>query len=91
MGELYYGAQFSTKVEQNLNNISKAIFHYQMLMIDEDTCQNYGLIKASLRRKGKPIPENDIWIAALVKQHSLILSTRDKHFKEVDGLSIEEW
>ncbi len=91
VGELYYGAQYSTKVEQNLNNISKALSHYRMLMIDEDTCRTYGLIKAALRRKVKPIPENDIWIAALVLQHNLTLATRDKHFKEVDGLLIEEW
>jgi tRNA(fMet)-specific endonuclease VapC len=91
VGELYYGAQYSTKVEQNLNNISKALSNYSLLVIDEDTCKQYGLIKASLRRKGKPIPENDIWIAALVMQHNLTLATRDKHFKEVDGLSIEKW
>ncbi|MCY7420806.1 MAG: PIN domain-containing protein, partial [Chitinophagaceae bacterium] len=69
VGELYYGAQYSTKVEQNLNNISKALSYYPMLMVDGDTCRNYGLIKAALRKKGKPIPENDIWIAALVMQH----------------------
>ncbi len=91
VGELYYGAQYSTKVEQNLNNISKALSNYSLLVIDEDTCKQYGLVKASLRRKGKPIPENDIWIAALVMQHKLTLATRDKHFKEVDGLLIEEW
>lgn len=91
VGELYYGAQYSTKIEQNLNNISKALSHYPMLMVDEDTCRNYGLIKAALRRKGKPIPENDIWIAALVMQHNLTLATRDKHFKEVNGLLIEGW
>lgn len=60
-------------------------------MVNEATCINYGLIKASLRKKGKPIPENDIWIAAIAMQHSLVVATRDKHFDEVDGLSTEEW
>ena len=91
VGELYYGAQYSTKVEQNLNNIYKALSNYTLLFVDESTCKEYGLIKASLRRKGKPIPENDIWIAALVMQHNLTLATRDRHFKDVDGLLIEKW
>jgi len=47
------------------------------------------VIKASLRRKGKPIPENDIWIAALALQHDLIVATRDAHFNEVDSLLTE--
>ena len=91
VGELYYSALYFTRVKQNLNNISRAVSHYTLLFIDETTCEQYGLIKASLRRKGKPIPENDIWIASLVLQYDLIISTRDNHFKDVDGLLIEEW
>ena len=41
-------------------------------------------------RKGKTIPENDIWIAAIAKQHGLTLISRDGHFKEIDGLSVIE-
>lgn len=41
--------------------------------------------------KGRPIPDNDIWIAALADQHQLILVSRDQHFNEVDGLQIEKW
>ena len=51
----------------------------------------YGQIKNNLRAKGRPIPENDIWIAALAKQYGLTLVTRDGHFGEVDGLAIEAW
>jgi tRNA(fMet)-specific endonuclease VapC len=65
VGEMYYGARYSTKVEHNINNISKAISHYPILPIDENTCEHYGIIKASLRKKGRPIPENDIWISAI--------------------------
>jgi tRNA(fMet)-specific endonuclease VapC len=91
VGGMYYGAQYSTKVQHNINNISKALSHYPLLTIDENTCKQYGIIKASLRRKGKPIPENDIWISAIALQHNLTVVTRDGHYKEVDGLSIEEW
>lgn len=45
----------------------------------------------SLKRKGKPIPENDVWIAACALQHDLILVTRDGHFEYVEGLRFESW
>jgi tRNA(fMet)-specific endonuclease VapC len=61
------------------------------LHIDENTATLYGSIKAALRKKGKPIPENDIWIAAIVQQHDLILITRDKHFSEIDNLNTGLW
>jgi len=61
------------------------------LVCDARTAQAYGQIKNSLRAKGRPIPENDIWIAALGKQHSLTLITRDAHMGEVEGLAIEGW
>jgi tRNA(fMet)-specific endonuclease VapC len=40
---------------------------------------------------GQPIPENDIWIAALARQHELTLVTRDKHFADVESLVVEAW
>ena len=88
VGELNYGAQYSTNVKRNTTNINKVISSYNVLNIDTDTASHYGVIKALLRRKGKPIPENDIWIAALAKQHNFVLATRDKHFTEVEGLTI---
>ena len=41
--------------------------------------------------KGRPIPENDIWIAAIALQYDLTLITRDTHFGEVDNLKVESW
>lgn len=48
----------------------------------------YALTKANLFKKGKPIPENDIWIAAITLHHNLPLYTFDKHFREIDGLQL---
>lgn len=62
-----------------------------MLSADEETANNYTLIKSGLLNKGKPIPENDIWIAAIARQYKLTLITRDKHFDEIDALSIDNW
>lgn len=91
IGELYYGAAFSSQVAKNTEDINKITSRYPTLSLDEDTTKTYGSIKASLRKKGKPIPENDIWIAAIAIQNDLILATRDSHFKEVDGLPSIEW
>ena len=91
IGELCYGAEYSIKIEQNLANIKQLIAAYNILHIDDETALIYGKIKADLRRKGTPIPENDIWIASSAIQHKLKLSTRDKHFQEISGLKILAW
>jgi tRNA(fMet)-specific endonuclease VapC len=62
-----------------------------VLVCDVETARHYGRVRNELRRKGRPIPENDIWIAATARQHDLILVTRDPHFDEVEGLPIEAW
>lgn len=91
LGELYYGAEYSTNVEANIQSIDKLLARYEVLNTNAQTGVLYGNIKATLRRKGKPIPENDIWIATIAKQNNLTLATRDRHFNEIDGLSIENW
>lgn len=59
-----------------------------MLIADQQTADHYASIKTALLNKGKPIPENDIWIAAVAKQFGLELYTQDQHFKEIDGLNL---
>ena len=91
VGELYYGALHSAHTEKNILDIENIASHYKLLPVDESTTLAYGTIKAALRKKGKPIPENDIWIGAIARQHDLTIVTRDKHFKEIDGLKIKKW
>lgn len=59
-----------------------------VLGCDLDTARHYGIIKQRLRRKGRPLPDNDIWIAAVARQHQLALATRDAHFGEIDELPL---
>jgi len=61
------------------------------LLYDLTTAQQYGESKNALRAKGRPIPENDLWIAALALQYDLTLATRDDHFGQIDGLSTIKW
>lgn len=62
-----------------------------VLACDAETAQHYGQIKNRLRAKGKPLPENDIWIAALALQYGLVLVTRDAHFNKITSLSVVPW
>ncbi|WP_291724807.1 type II toxin-antitoxin system VapC family toxin [Bernardetia sp.] len=91
IGELYYGAFNSFKIEENLIQLEKFRQVIPILRASDTTSMIYGEIKTELKKKGRPIPENDIWIAALAKEHDLILVTRDKHFSEISNLKIERW
>ena len=91
IGELFYGSYKSTRVEENLSRIEAFATQSAVLNCDQSTARPYGRIKDELRRKGKPVPENDIWIAALSVQHDLRLITRDAHFSEMGELALERW
>jgi predicted nucleic acid-binding protein len=62
-----------------------------VLDVQEPTTHYYAEISLELKRKGKPIPTNDIWIAALCRQHSLPLLSRDRHFDLVAGTKRIDW
>jgi tRNA(fMet)-specific endonuclease VapC len=91
LGELYYGAQKSARVETNIARVNTFAAGSAVLGCDTATAQYYGAVKNQLRAKGTPIPENDIWIAAIARQYQLTLVTRDEHFRAVDGLMVEQW
>jgi tRNA(fMet)-specific endonuclease VapC len=61
------------------------------LDINEPTTHHYANITLELKRVGKPIPTNDMWIAALCRQHSLPLLSRDHHFDLVPGTKRIGW
>ena len=91
VGELYYGAQKSTKISENLRKIDIFVQQSIIFSCDLETAQWFGIIKDRLRRDGRSIPNNDIWIAAIAMQNDLILVTRDSHFDEVESLQTERW
>jgi predicted nucleic acid-binding protein len=59
--------------------------------IVEDIASQYAATKRACERKGTPLDENDLWIAATALKLRAILVTRDTDFKQVAGLSIEDW
>jgi tRNA(fMet)-specific endonuclease VapC len=91
LGELLFGAIKSAHPDRNKALIQSAKESFILLFADERTSETYADVRHALRRKGRPIPENDIWIAALALQHGLPLLTRDAHFHEVEGLNVLGW
>lgn len=91
IGELYFGAYKSLKVQENLNRIDEFVFNNTVLSCNAETAKRYGDVKNRLKDKGQPLPENDIWIAAIAQQYGLSLVTQDSHFNVIDNLRIEAW
>jgi tRNA(fMet)-specific endonuclease VapC len=91
LGELLYGAYKSKNKEQTLQDVYKFLQVCSLLTPDETTADWYGQVKAALAKAGTPIPQNDIWIAAMALEHNLPLVTRDAHFSKVPDLSVLNW
>ena len=91
LGELYFGAFKSSDLARNLRRINDLLSETALVECDAETAYEYGIIRNELRLKGRPIPENDIWVAAMARQYGMTLVSRDRHFAEVDRLHWEQW
>jgi predicted nucleic acid-binding protein len=88
-GELYYGASKSARRESNMDLFRKTLSKYEPLSLDDDhIAVSYGLIKSELEKKGKKIPENDIWIAAAAHTYGLSVATFDQHFNYISQIQV---
>ena len=91
LGELYFGANLSAYKESNYNKIKEFLSETNLFDITSYTAYEYALIKAKIRSIGKPLPDNDLWIAAIAQEHNMTIVTRDKHFLELDFIKTEIW
>jgi tRNA(fMet)-specific endonuclease VapC len=82
LAELRAGFECGTLARRNESALSRFLNSHRISILfpDEQTTFHYARIFHQLRVQGTPIPTNDIWIAALVQQHNLILYSRDRHF-----------
>jgi tRNA(fMet)-specific endonuclease VapC len=90
LGELLAGFTAGSKESTNREEL-KAFLNsprVMLLNIGEATSEFYANVFSGLKRKGKPIPTNDLWIAATALEHGHAIFTYDRHFKEIDGLLI---
>lgn len=88
LGELYLGAYRSSNVSKKLQEIKSFLESCLVIYTDAITSDKYAIIKTALLNKGKPIPENDIWIAATAMHYDIQLYTLDEHFGEVEGIKL---
>jgi tRNA(fMet)-specific endonuclease VapC len=91
-GELEYGAMRSNNSEKALNILDELINYIPVLPMGTDVAKHYADIRADLAKKGTPIGNNDLWIAAHTRSldHTLV-SNNIKEFERVEDLQLENW
>lgn len=89
IGELLYGFRWGSRFNQNTAELQSFLDnpYVSFLPISQITADRYSGIAAALRAKGRPIPTNDIWIAAQVMETGTTLVSADDHFSHVDGIA----
>ena len=88
VGELRFGALNSQRSRENRERVEALVARCRVLDVNVTTAEVYAAVRFRLKQSGKPIPENDVWIAALCVQHGLPLATSDDHFGQVEGLDV---
>lgn len=85
LGEMKAGFHGGTQQRRNENLLNRLLAKRTVgvLLPSRETAEVYARIFVQLRRAGTPVPDNDLWIAALVLEHDLILITRDRHFERI--------
>ena len=91
LGEYRFGIRQSRHRARYNEWLRQLIPACRVLLVDEETAGRYAEIRSELKAKGRPIPANDLWIAALTRQHALPLLSRDQHFDAVRGLKRISW
>lgn len=88
LGELLGGFAAGKREAKNRSELARFLDspRVEMLPVTALTADSYALVYASLRRKGQPIPTNDLWIAASALEHGAAVLTRDAHFAQIDSL-----
>ena len=85
LGELYTGFSVAARHERNATRLRDFLAHpvVEIIPVDDEVAHEYGHLVAGLRRIGKPLPANDIWIAACAARTSSVVLTCDSHFERI--------
>jgi tRNA(fMet)-specific endonuclease VapC len=88
-GELLFGFRNGSRYEENARALEEFLEdpNVRLLPVTWETAERFGQISAALRKKGKPIPTNDIWIAAHAMEAGADLLSSDPHFENIDDLA----
>ncbi|MDA0345864.1 MAG: PIN domain-containing protein [Verrucomicrobia bacterium] len=91
LGEYQYGINVSRKQKELTRWLTLLLEKVEVLSPGMDTLPHYADIRRELKTAGTPIPANDCWIAALVRQHKMKIVSRDHHFDRVKGVRRLDW
>jgi len=91
LGEYRFGILQSRYRTEYENQLSQLEADFDVLSVDVTTATFYALVRHELKSLGRSIPYHDIWIAALARQHSLPVVSRDSHFDSVRGIRRLSW
>jgi len=90
--ELYYGAYASSRSQENLAKLDRFLQAVSVVSFDLSASRRFGMLKAGLRKKGRPTSETDAWIAAIALTHNATLVTHNtRDFEHISGLMLEDW
>ena len=89
LGELRAGFAHGRRQAENEQILRRFLLKdgVQVIFADDQTTHHYATVFRQLRKQGTPIPTNDMWLAAIVLQHNLVLLDRDKHFDRLPQLA----
>lgn len=91
IAEYQYGLRSSHRARRLESLLRRLEAESLVLYPDRATADYYATVRHELKLRGRPIPENDLWIAALARQHSLEIVSRDPHFDYVEGIRRISW
>lgn len=91
VGEYLFGLRNATKGNRLQSLFRKLEAESNILYPDRQTADAYASIRFELKQLGSPIPESDLWIAALARQHDLEIASQDQHFDHVPGVKRLGW
>lgn len=91
LGEYRFGVLQSRRRGEHESWLAEILPMFIRVDVDGGTASHYAEIRLELKRAGTPIPVNDLWIAALCRQHDYDLLSRDGHFDAVAGLRRRSW
>lgn len=91
VAEFHYGLLGSTRPDAGLALLEALTATMPVLFPDPETTAHYAWIANHLKCKGRPIPHNDVWTAALARQHQLPVLSQDRHFDFIDGIQRQDW
>lgn len=91
LGEYRYGISRSSRKAEYEDWLENELSSFRVLEVSEITTRHYAKIRLHLKEVGTPIPENDVWIAALAAQFETPILSKDKHFSRIKGISVRAW